>query len=368
MGRELYRILGISESAPEGEIGKAYRRLARKYHPDINPGDREAEEVFTRISEAYEVLSNPARRRFYDEHGYWAEGVLETREARWDFSFRGAEPAAAGESHVFEEVLDGLFGQALRADGPEAGNDIELRVSLTFRESMQGVATDLEVTPKRRCGACRGSGGTEGSVERLCERCSGSGRQIRARGHLRFSMVCTECRGTGRIREACPTCGGGGRIERKERVRIDIPPGVTSGSSLRVAGRGHADARTGDRGDLFVVTNVPAHPFFRRAGDNLYCRVPVTVSEAALGGKVPVPTIDGEATLRIPPGVQPGQTLRLRGKGAPSLRADGARGDQYVEIQVVVPKVADERSREIFRELARLHPENPRRELEVHAR
>lgn len=364
MIRELYFILGVTESAPETEIRKAYRRLARKYHPDINPGDQQAGELFKRISEAYEILSNSEKRRFYDQHGYYSEEVLNSEGTRWDLSFRGE---GDGESSGFSDLLEGFLKGRLVDERPATSNDVEAQVPLTFEESLHGLTTEVEVLRRRRCRECLGSGVSESGADQRCGECSGTGRRIRTYRHLQFSTACTACRGTGVIRSVCTGCGGAGSIQRIERLRVDVPAGVSSGSRLRFSGKGHTDPKTGERGDLFVVTNVGSHPFFRRAGDNLYCTVPITISEAALGSKVSVPTVDGGATLRIPPGVQSGRMLRLRGKGAPSLRAEGVRGDLYIEVQVVVPRVVDERSREILRELARLHPEDPRKELLSHA-
>jgi molecular chaperone DnaJ len=366
MGRELYLILGIEESAPEGEIRKAYQRLARRYHPDINPGDPSAEDLFRRISEAYLVLSDPVKRGFYDTHGYYSDNAGEEGDSRWELAFGGE--GSVGPSRGFREMLDGFFGGAKAPDEPGVETDIEAQVSLSFQESMRGLTTHVEVARQVRCDLCEGTGRHRGAGEVACLPCLGQGRQVRSRGHLSFTSPCPACGGTGRIGAACPACGGRGRQARTERIRVEIPPGVGPGSRLRFQGKGHVHPETGERGDMFILTQVAPHPFFRRAGDNLHCRLPVTIPEAALGGKVEVPTIDGSALLRIPPGVQPGQTLRLRGRGAPSLRAEGVRGDQYVEIQVVVPRVMDERSREILRELARLHPENPRKETEGHAR
>lgn len=364
MGRELYLILGLSESAPGSDVRRAYQRLARRYHPDINPGDQGAEELYRRISEAYSVLSDPEKRSFYDEHGYCVgdagddlDGIRTTSPAD-----RKTPPGA----ERFRRVLDEFLGR--RGEAAPPSRDIEARVSLTFGESVRGVTTDVEVTRRRRCEECLGTGSDRQAREMYCPQCAGRGRVQAGGTHFGFLLTCPACSGRGSQRLACPACSGQGTREKRDRVRVNIPPGVSSGARVRYPGRGHADPETGERGDLFVVTQVAAHPFFRRVGDNLYSTVPITIPEAVLGGKVPVPTIDGMAMLRIPPGVQPGQTLRLRGKGAPSLRAEGVRGDQYVEIRVVVPRVIDERSREILRELARLHPEDPRKELEIHAR
>jgi molecular chaperone DnaJ len=364
MGRELYLILGISESAPETQVRRAYQRLARRYHPDINPGDQGAEERYRRIAEAYQVLSDPDKRSFYDEHGYYSGDPRE--ESDGIEAAAGADRRGASGNERFRRVFDEFLGRAEKTAPPN--RDIEARVSLTFAESVKGVNTDVEVTRRRRCEECLGTGADPDVGEMYCPRCAGRGRVAAAGTHFGFLLTCPACSGRGSQRLACSRCSGRGTREKRERVRVDIPPGVSSGSRLRFPGRGHADPKTGERGDLFLVTQVAAHPFLRRVGDNLYCTVPITIPEAALGGKVPVPTLDGTTMLRIPPGVQPGQVLRLRGKGAPSLRADGARGDQYVEIRVVVPHVIDERSKEILRELARLHPEDPRKEPETHAR
>ena len=376
MSGNLYVVLGVSEKARDGEIKKAYRRLARKYHPDINPGDRRAEERFKRISEAYEILSDPRKRGFYDENGYFTEGVLEKSSTSWSFSFTGLDDAGTRVSD-FGEVFYSFLDRARQEVAPDAGSDIETQLSVSFAQSMGGFTADLEVYRKRLCKACGGSGLAEGLGELDCPACSGTGRFVKAKGHLQFSMNCPRCLGSGQVRAECSACGGEGRVGGRERLRVRIPPGVDTGSRVRLRGEGHVDARSGRAGDLYVVTNVAPHPFFRRAGDNIHCTLPVTFTEAALGAKIEVPTVDAmmqaagsgsngssaPALLRIPPGVQPGRTLRLRGKGAPSLRGSGVRGDQYVELRVVVPRVADERSKELLRELARLNPENPREEL-----
>ena len=359
----LYIILGIGQRASVSEIKRAYRKLARRYHPDINPGDHVAEERFKGISEAYEVLGDPNKRGFYDEHGYYAEGMLESRtEARWDFSFQCFD-STSSEPSGFTQLFDDFF-RARPVRQPDAGNDIECQVSLTFEESIRGVETMVGVYRKRPCDACRGLGRAAGSEEYSCSSCSGSGEWIRAKGHLRFSMTCPRCEGSGWVAAACSVCGGEGRTARSERIRVNIPSGVSTASRIRFQGQGNVDARTNELGDLYVVTNVAAHPFFKRVGDNIHCTVPVTVTEAALGAKVEVPTVDGSAMLKVPPGTQSGRTLRLRGKGAPSLRGDGVRGDQYVEVQLVLPRLADERSKEILRELARLNPDDPRKDLQ----
>ena len=362
MTSEFYVILGIGQSASVGDIKKAYRKLARRYHPDINPGDRTAEELFKRISEAYEVLSDPEKRGFYDENGYYVEGVLEPPpSSRWDFEFKGSDPSS-GFSDLFGQFFEeGRIGQRRDQD---AGIDLECQISLTFEESITGVRTRVSVYRKRSCEVCEGAGRSVGVSDSGCGNCGGTGQLIKAKGHLRFAMTCPACEGTGRVRVVCSTCRGDGRVSRSDELEVQIPPGVSTGSRIRCPGKGDAGRPMRPPGDLYVVTNVAAHPFFTRVGDNIHCLVPITVTEAALGAKIEIPTIDGRARLRIPPQTQSGQTFRLRGKGAPSLRADGARGDQYVEVQLVIPRIADERSKEILRELDRLNPDEVRKELD----
>lgn len=366
MTRDLYVILGISDGASVGEIKRAYRKLARRYHPDINPGDRAAEELFKHIAEAYEVLSNPGKRGFYDKHGYYTEGVLEERtETSWDISFdRFASSSSEGSS--FSELFDQFLNRENENAGEEAGGDLECQISLDFKESMTGVKTLVSVYRKKGCEDCQGSGRAVGADDSSCRSCDGSGQLIKAKGHLRFSITCPTCSGMGRISLACSACNGDGRVASSERVAIQIPAGVSTGSRVRVPGMGDIGNSTHSSGDLFVVTNVEPHPFFNRVGDNIHCSVPITITEAALGAKIRVPTIDGSAMLKIPPGTQSGQTLRMRGKGAPSLRGNGVRGDQYVEVRLRTPWISDERSKEILRELARLNPSDLREDLEDH--
>ncbi len=362
----LYVILGLNQGVTVSEIKKAYRRLARRFHPDINPGDRAAEDRFKGISEAYEVLIDPDKRSFYDEHGYYSEGVLDgQKESGWDISFRGFDSGGSSDASRFSDLFDDFFTRARMARRPDATNDVECQASLSFEESIRGVRTTVNVYRKRPCDACRGLGRAAGSMEYDCGHCGGSGEWIRSKGHLRFSMTCPQCEGSGRVAVACSVCAGEGRTSQSERIEVEIPPGVSAGSRVRFRGQGNIDSRTNELGDLYVVTNVSPDSFFRRAGDNIHCIVPITVSEAALGAKIEVPTVDGAALLKIPQGTQSGQVLKLRGKGAPSLRGDDVRGDQYVEVSVVVPKVTDERSREILRELAELDQDNPRKDLQA---
>ena len=366
MARNFYVILGVGDSASVAEIKKAYRKLARRYHPDINPGDHTAEELFKRISEAYEILSDPDKRDFYDDNGYYSEGVLETGvRSQWDFTFDGFA-STAGEGTGFSDLLGQFLNRTQPPPDDGVGRDLECQVSLSFEESMKGVETWVTVYRKKSCLRCEGSGRALGASASACGTCRGSGQLIKAKGHLRFSVTCPTCQGSRRVVIACSACNGDGLIARNDQLSVNIPPGVSAGSRVRFMGKGDAGKAMQPPGDLFVVTNVEAHPYFNRIGDNIYCAVPVTLTEATLGAKIKVPTIDGNCLLKIPPGTQSGQTLRMREKGAPSLRGNGVRGDQYVEVRLWTPRVADERSKEILRELALLNPDDPREDLKFY--
>ena len=344
---DLYIILEVGRTASVNDIKRAFRKLARRYHPDINPGDRHAEDRFKRITEAYEVLSDPLKREFYDVNGFYTEDVLFSRSS---------------QSH-FGDIFGQFFArQAMRRD-PERGQELEYQVSIAFDDSIRGLTTRISVLRQQACRHCGGAGRANGSRESACPVCSGAGKTTRTKGHLQFAVTCAECGGSGRMVAYCSECGGEGRTPGTETFDVELPPGVSAGSRIRFAGKGDAGRFGGPAGDLNIVVNVSIHPFFKRMGDNIHCSVPLTVTEAALGTKVEVPTIDGRTIVRIPPGTQTGQMFRLREKGAPSLMNPGLRGDQYVEVKIVVPRIADERSKEILRELARLNPEDPRKDL-----
>jgi len=368
---DYYAILGVPRDAKDKDIKKAYRRLARKNHPDVNPGDKGAEERFKRIQEAYDVLSDSKKRALYDQYGFYSENLKEQAAAgsagfggarAYDYDFSEAD-FGAGESS-FRDIFADLFGggKAGRTPGPERGEDLEHHLNISFMESIQGLATRLTVNRQDTCGVCQGSGLDRSRGSQTCPVCHGSGQEVKARGVMRFSNPCRTCGGSGRVGGRCATCGGSGRLPAQETVTVRIPPGVDNGYRMRVPRKGNGGRLGGPQGDLYLIISVRPHNFFRREGNDIVCTVPITVTEAALGTKIEVPTIEGKTLLRIPSGTQSGQKFRLRGKGAPSLRGE-IRGNQIVEVRVVVPKVADERSKEILRELARLNPENPRASL-----
>ena len=369
---DYYTILGVPRDAKEPEIKKAYRRLARRNHPDVNPGDKSAEERFKRIQEAYDVLSDKKKRAMYDQYGFYSENFKEpTGEAGQRFSdfargfdFSGTDFSGSGESS-FRDIFSDLFGGGAPRGGPgapEKGQDIEHHLNISFEESIRGIAARLTVNRSETCATCQGSGADRSQGQLVCSRCHGSGQEVKSRGIMRFSGPCRACGGTGRVGGQCANCGGSGVVPAVESLTVRIPPGVDNGYRMRVSRKGGAGKAGGPPGDLYLIIAVRPHEFFGREGNDIVCTVPITVTEAALGTKIEVPTLEGKTLLRIPPGTQSGQKFRLRGKGAASLRGD-IHGNQIVVVRVVVPRVADERSKEILRELARLNPENPRASL-----
>ena len=363
-GEDLYIILEIGRTASVNEIKRAFRKLARRYHPDINPGDRNAEERFKRITEAYDILSDPLKREFYDINGFYTDGVLEQRGSgsNWGFSFQRVDFSRSSTSD-FSEIFGHFASRRHQSLNPERGQDVECTIPVSFEESIRGVNSKISVSSLHSCSQCNGRGQAPGSREMACPSCGGTGRTTRIRGHLQFTVTCSDCGGSGRAITPCSDCRGEGRMPVTNSLDVAIPAGATSGTRIRTPGKGNAGRFGGQAADLYVVVSAGTHPFFERKGDNIHCTIPLTVSEAALGTKIQVPTIDGPAMVRVPPGTQSGQRLRMRDKGAPSLLNPGIRGDQYVEVKVVVPRIADERSKEILRELARLNPDNPRNDL-----
>jgi molecular chaperone DnaJ len=374
--QDYYELLGVSRKASAKDIRAAFRKLARKYHPDLNPGDKSAEEKFKQLQEAYDVLSDTKKRQMYDQHGVYSEnfnpnapppGGGGDSEVNFDFGgfdFGGGAGAEGAGGGNFRDLFSQFFrgggrGTAMEPEH-EPGGDLEYQIEIDFWDAVRGAVKKLQITRLDICETCHGTGAI-GSPQ-TCPVCNGSGTIQQAAGKMRFNVPCTRCGGTGKIRTPCRTCGGEGRIRKTETIEVRIPPGVTSGARLRVAGKGNAGTMGAPAGDLYLRVEVRPHPFFERRGNDLYTRVPVTVSEATLGAKIEVPTIDGRSLVRIPPGTNCGSTLRLREKGVPNART-GTRGDQYVEIQVVVPKPTDERVRRLMKELEAVEPSDPRKDL-----
>jgi len=412
--KDYYSTLGVKKGASADEIRKAFRKLARRYHPDVNPNDKKSEEKFKEISEANDILSDEKKRKVYDQFGFYSDNIdPATAEAAarggygaglgggglggggtagggggrggqevpfdfegFDFSGfptgggreRGGaqERAGGGFGGNFKDIFGGIFRGGPKARGPRPGTDLEYQVSVDFWSAVRGGVARLEIERQETCLTCKGKSTTSGSVE--CPECHGSGQVTQMGGRMKFNIQCPRCGGAGKVQNACATCDGEGVVTRREPLEFRIKAGTRDGQRIRLAGRGNAGTDGGAAGDLYLIVKVGTHPVFARAGDDIHVTVPVTVAEAALGAKIDVPTIDthdggGRTQLKIPPGTQTGQKLRLREKGVPSASRDGVRGDEIVEVKIVVPKVQDERSKEILRELAKLNPEDPRAEL-----
>jgi molecular chaperone DnaJ len=396
--KDYYGTLGVKKTATSDEIRKAFRKLARKYHPDVNPGDKKAEEKFKELSEANDVLSDEKKRKIFDQVGFYSDNIdAATAEAYargggaggaagrasggggrrqgapidfdgFDFSgFQGGSSPRESEGFgsSFRDVFTGMFsGGGRQARGPQPGTDLEYQVEIDFWTAIRGGVTRLEIQRQEQCPTCKGRAVVGGSME--CPECHGSGQVTQMGGRMKFNIQCPRCGGSGKVQNACPTCDGAGVVTRREPLQFQIKPGTRDGQRIRLAGKGNAGTEGAPAGDLYLVIKIGGHSLFRRSGDDIQVTVPVTVMEAALGAKIDVPTIDGvgseagRAQLKIPPGTQTGQKLRMREKGVASATREGHRGDQIVEVKIVVPKVQDERSKEILRELQKLNPEDPR--------
>src|SRR5918993_914473 len=357
---EFYAVLGLAPGASATEIQRAYRRLSRRYHPGINPGDAAAAALFQRITEAYETLADADRRRRYDDAGVQQPGGDRTFEfAGFDFSVAAQGNQAATFSELFADALHPV-PKADRGER-EAGADLHASVSLSFEESMHGAERQVTSTRHVPCATCQGAGQLRAQESR-CNQCHGSGNVRWARGHMIFTKGCTACGGTGRERhQRCGVCSGQGRVVRTDGIPVRVPAGGVDGMRLRVAERGHAGARGGRPGDLYVDVHVRPHPVLHRDGTDLHVVVPIAVHEAALGTRIALPSFDGPVKLRVPPGTQEGQRFRLSGRGA--VTVSGGRGDLWVEVRLTLPAMLDERSKELMREFARLHQEDVRQEL-----
>jgi molecular chaperone DnaJ len=379
--KDYYGALGVKKTATQDEIRKAFRKLARKYHPDVNPNDKKAEEKFKVISEANDVLSDEKKRRIFDQVGFYSDQIDPAQaeaaaRAGYGASGRGqqgrqgvpfdfggfdfsdyeagqrrgsAGPGNAGPGSAggggWRDIFSGVFsggGAQQRGPGSEPGTDLEYQVPVDFWTSIRGGTMRIEVSRLELCPSCKGYASQGGA--HTCPECGGTGQVVQMHGQMKFNVQCKLCGGAGRTESNCATCHGEGRMRRAETVEFRIKAGTRDGQRIRLAGKGNAG-------------------LFTRAGDDIALRVPVTMMEAALGAKIEVPTIDGQTQLKIPPGTQGGQKLRMRERGVASAAIEGKRGDQIVTIEIVVPQVRDERSKEILRELSKLNPEDPRTQV-----
>ncbi len=365
--QDYYELLGVGRKANQKDIRAAYRRLARKYHPDLNPGDKSSEEKFKQVQEAYDVLSDAKKRQMYDQFGFDAErrgaAPPPDQDPGVQFDFGGFDFGGQGGTN-FRDLFGQFFGGGAgrgAAQEAEPGSDLEYEISIGFWDAVRGTVKKLTFSRLEPCTACNGTG--QIGTPQTCKGCGGTGQVSQTSGKMRFNVACPNCEGTGRASTPCRECSREGRVRGTETIDVRIPAGVQTGSRVRVPGHGNAGTHGQPAGDLYIVTRVEPHPYFDRRGDDLYTVVPITVTEAALGAKIEVPTLDGRSLLRVPPGTNSGQKLRLREKGVVSVRQPSHRGDLYVELQVVVPKPVDERVRNLLRELAKLEPEDPRKEL-----
>ena len=376
--QDYYELLGVPRKATAKDIRTSFRKLARKYHPDLNPGDKSSEEKFKQLQEAYDVLSDSKKRQMYDQYGFYSDNMPpggpgagpgrdgEAPDVNFDFGgydFGGGAGTAGGGASfrdLFSQFFSGSRGSAGMEPEHEPGGDLEYQIEIDFWDAVRGAVKKLSITRLDTCETCHGTGAI-GSPQ-TCPTCHGTGTIQQQAGKMKFNVPCTRCGGTGKLRTACKTCGGEGRMRRTETIDVRIPAGVANGARVRVPGKGNSGTMGAPAGDLYLRVVVKPHEFFERRGNDLYTKIPVTVSEATLGAKIEVPTIDGRSLVRIPPGTNSGKTLRLKEKGVPSAR-NGARGDQYVEIQVVVPPPTDERVRNLMKELETVAPGDPRKDL-----
>ncbi len=360
---DFYIVLGVTPGATLNDIKRAYKRLARRYHPDINPGDRMAASRFRQIAEAYETLSDPDRRRRYDTGESSAPHDLAGTVGFQGFDFSTSVGGAAAPT--FGDLFADVFRQDPHRNdaAEERGADLHHTLQFAFQDAMRGGQREVTTTRREHCRTCRGTGRTR-TAEHHCPSCRGAGSIQSARGHMVFARSCPHCHGTGRQTDVtCSACGGQQTELRTDTLTINVPAGLADGARIRMPGKGHAGRNGGAYGDLFITIRVEPHPLFRRDGNDIHLVVPIAIHEAALGAKVDVPTVDGTARLRVPPGTQSGQRFRLRERGVPSPR-DGRRGDLVVEVKLVLPKLLDERSKELLREFGKIHAdEGIRREL-----
>lgn len=404
--KDYYGALGIKKGATADEIRKAFRKLARKYHPDVNPNDKKAEEKFKEISEANDVLSDPKKRKVYDQLGFYSDNIDPAAAeayargggfgaggfgagpypgsssstgpgggAGFDFggfdfsdyaSGGGRQAGGATGSGGFRDIFSSIFGGGAGRGAsvqrePEAGTDLEYQVNIGFWDAIRGTVLRLNIAHLETCANCHGKGSI--GTPQTCPECHGSGQITQSSGRMKFNTPCPRCGGSGKVQTTCPVCHGDGAVEASTPLEVRVKAGTRDGQRIRLANKGNAGLHGGPAGDLFIIIRIGEHPVFRREGDDIYVTIPVSAPEAALGAKIEVPTIDGRSQLRVPPGTQSGQKLRLREKGVPSATKEGVRGDEIVEVKIVVPEARDLKVRELWQEMQKLTPEDPRAEL-----
>ena len=352
--RDYYEVLGVDRNADDAALKKAYLQLAKKYHPDVNPGDKEAEAKFKEATEAYSVLSDPAKRKQYDQFGHAA---FENGGGGGAGGFGGFDFSGSDMGDIFGDIFGDLFGGGSRRrpnNGPTKGANLRARVNITFEEAVFGCDKELEITLKDECTTCHGTGAKPGTSPVTCPRCNGEGQIVYTQqsmfGMVRNVQTCPDCHGTGKIiKEKCSACRGTGYTSSRKKIQVSVPAGIDNGQSIRIREKGEPGVNGGPRGDLLVEVNVARHPIFQRQDMNIFSTAPITYAQAALGGDVKISTVDGDVVYTVKPGTQTDTRIRLKGKGVPSLRNKNIRGDHYVTLVVQVPTGLNEEAKEALR-------------------
>ena len=352
--RDYYEVLGVDRNADDAALKKAYRQLAKKYHPDVNPGDKEAEAKFKEATEAYSVLSDPAKRKQYDQFGHAA---FENGGGGGAGGFGGFDFSGSDMGDIFGDIFGDLFGGGSRRrpnNGPTKGANLRARVNITFEEAVFGCDKELEITLKDECTTCHGTGAKPGTSPVTCPRCNGEGQIVYTQqsmfGMVRNVQTCPDCHGTGKIiKEKCSACRGTGYTSSRKKIQVSVPAGIDNGQSIRIREKGEPGVNGGPRGDLLVEVNVARHPIFQRQDMNIFSTAPITYAQAALGGDVKISAVDGDVVYTVKPGTQTDTRIRLKGKGVPSLRNKNIRGDHYVTLVVQVPTGLNEEAKEALR-------------------
>ena len=362
--RDYYEVLGVDRNADADTLKKAYRKLAKKYHPDVNPGDQDAAEKFKEASEAYSVLSDPEKRSQYDQFGHAAFS------GAGGMDFSGFDFQSAGMGDIFGDLFGDLFGGGRTrrsgyggSTGPMRGANVRTAIQISFEEAVFGCEKELDLNLREECASCHGTGAKAGTQPETCSRCHGTGRIVTTQqsfiGMMQTESACPECGGTGRIiREKCPDCRGTGYVSKRQKIKVSVPAGIDNGMSVRIRDKGEPGVNGGPRGDLLVEVRVSRHPLFQRSDDDLYSTVPISFTKAALGGKIRIRTIDGEVEYEVKPGTQTDTRIRLRGKGVPSVRNANKRGNHYVTLVVQVPTKLNREQKKALKAFAEASGEN----------
>ncbi len=370
-GKDYYQILGVKEAATDQEIKKAYRKLAREHHPDATAGDKKSEERFKEVSEAYDTLSDPTKRKEYDQQRAFARSGAGPGPGYGGFQFRDFGPGGGsfraqdlGDLGDIFDLFGGMGGGAQPRGRAQRGADLASTVNISFEDAMQGISVPLSMTGRATCTTCGGSGAKPGTLPKTCPTCGGRGTVSQNQGPFAFSRPCPQCQGKGTIvEEPCPTCHGSGTVNRTRKVTVKVPPGVGDGATVRYPGKGEAGPPGGRPGDLLLTVNVQPHKFFKRRDADILLDLPLTYTEAVLGTQVQIPTLDGKITLKVPSGTPDGKKFRLKGRGAPRLNKKG-KGDMLVTAHIAVPPKVSGKEKELLEKLAELGKQDPRQVFE----